>query len=49
MLIRLEETIDVKVKNHIVNEWNDIKSINLKLGLKDKNKMVMERIVKRKE
>ena len=20
-----EETIDVKVKNHIVNEWNDIK------------------------
>ena len=24
-IAKAEDTIDVKVKNHIVNEWNDIK------------------------
>ena len=33
-----EETIDVKVKNHIVNEWNDIKEYQSKTWAEAKTK-----------
>ena len=33
-----EETIDVKVKNHIVNEWNDIKEYQTKTWAEAKTK-----------
>ena len=29
-IAKADETIDVKVKNHIVNEWNDIKEYQAK-------------------
>ena len=33
-----EETIDVKVKNHIVNEWNEIKEYQSKTWAEAKTK-----------
>ena len=33
-----EDTIDVKVKNHIVNEWNDIKEYQSKTWAEAKTK-----------
>ena len=35
---KAEETIDVKVKNHIVNEWNDIKEYQSKTWAEAKTK-----------
>ena len=37
-IAKSEETIDVKVKNHIVNEWNDIKEYQSKTWAEAKTK-----------
>jgi hypothetical protein len=37
-IAKAEDTIDVKVKNHIVNEWNDIKEYQTKTWAEAKTK-----------
>ena len=37
-IAKAEATIDVKVKNHIVNEWNDIKEYQTKTWAEAKTK-----------
>ena len=37
-IAKAEDTIDVKVKNHIVNEWNDIKEYQSKTWAEAKTK-----------
>tara|TARA_Y100001973_G_C5162752_1_gene314416 strand:+ start:83 stop:304 length:222 start_codon:yes stop_codon:yes gene_type:complete len=37
-IAKSEDTIDVKVKNHIVNEWNDIKEYQSKTWAEAKTK-----------
>ena len=37
-IAKSEDTIDVKVKNHIVNEWNDIKDYQSKTWAEAKTK-----------
>ena len=41
-----EETIDVKVKNHIVNEWNDIKEYQTKTWAEAKTKWPLNILLK---
>jgi len=37
-IAKAEDTIDVKVKNHVVNEWNDIKEYQTKTWAEAKTK-----------
>ena len=48
-IAKSEETIDVKVKNHIVNEWNDIKEYQSKTWAEAKTKWPWNVILKGKD
>jgi hypothetical protein len=48
-IAKADETIDVKVKNHIVNEWNDIKEYQSKTWAEAKTKWPWNVILKGKD
>jgi len=48
-IAKSEETIDKKVKNHIVNEWNDIKEYQTKSWAEAKTKWPWNVILKGKD
>jgi hypothetical protein len=48
-IAKADETIDVKVKNHIVNEWNDIKEYQSKTWAEAKTKWPWNIILKGKD
>ena len=48
-IAKSEETIDEKVKNHIVNEWNDIKEYQTKSWAEAKTKWPWNVILKGKD
>jgi len=48
-IAKAEETIDVKVKNHIVNEWQDIKEYQAKSWAKTKKRWPWNVLLKGKD